>query len=200
MIPLALLALQGQASYRVALDGGVDGTARITVARRPEGGKTVRSVIELRRGSQSLRFHFEATYDASGSPLRQTQDYGVPGKPPQRQTIVTFDEAGANAVVRELGASRVSRVPLAPRLSRANAAETWFLSAKPKIGETARAWTFDPDALEWTATETTYVGPTKGGHLLRIVRREKTSEAVVDDAGVPMRVTQGGMRLERARS
>ena len=194
---MIVFGLQGSASYGVVLAGGVDGTARITVARRPEGGKTVRSVIDLKRGSKSLRFHFEATYDAAGSPVRQTQDYGVPGKAPQHQTIVTFDAAGANAVVRELGVPKVSHVALAPRLSRANAAETWFVAARPKVGEAARAWTFDPDALEWTPTETTYVGPTKGGNLLRIVRQDRVSEAVVDDAGVPVRLVQGEMRLER---
>lgn len=189
---------QRTAQYRVALPGGTDGTARITVARRPEGGKTVRSVIDLKRGSILLRFRLDATYDASGSPVRQSQGYGPPGRAAAHETIVTFDAEGANAVVRDLGVPKASHVALAPRLSRANAAETWFVAFRPKPGDVARAWTFDPDALEWTLTETTYVGPVKGGHLLRIVRRDRTSEAVVDDAGVPVRLTQGEMRLERS--
>lgn len=199
MIPLVLLALQSTARYRVTLPGGAEGTARITVVRRPEGGKTVRSVIDLKRGSVLIQLRVDATYDASGSPVRQSQGYGPPGRAAGHETIVTFDAAGANAVVRDLGVPKASHVALSPKLSRANAAETWFVAVRPKPGDMARAWTFDPDALEWSLTETTYVGQTKGGHLLRVVRGERTGEAVVDDAGVPVRLTQGEMRLERVR-
>lgn len=197
MIPLALLALQGMAEYRVRLEGGVEGAARVTVSKRPEGGKTVRSVIDLKRGSVTLQMRVEAVFDATGSPIRQSQGYGPPGRAPRHETLVTFDAAGANAVVRDLGVPKASRVPLAPKLSRANAAETWFIGIKPRPGDVAKAWTFDPDGLEWTFTETTYVGPTKGGHLLRTVRRDRTSETVMDDAGVPVRIQEGAMKLER---
>ena len=197
MIPLALLALQGAAEYRVAMEGGVEGKAQVSVAKRPEGGKTVRSIIDLQRGSRTLQVRVEAKFDETGRPVRQSQAYGAPGRDPDRQTIVTFDEAGAIAVVRALGAPKTTRVPLTGNRSRANAAETWFFLVRPKPGDVARAYTFDPDALEWTLTVTTYVGPVAGGHLLRTVRRDRTSETVMDDAGVPVRIEQGGIRLER---
>lgn len=197
MIPLVILALQATAQYRVTLEGGGEGTARVTQTRRPDGGKTVRLVASLKRGSVTLEVRSEATFDAVGNPLRKSQGYGPPGRSPQHETLVTFDAAGANAVVRDLGVPKATKVALAPKLSRTNAAETWFVAIRPKPGDVARAYTFDPGALEWTLTETIYVGPVKGGHLLRIVRRDRKSEAVVDDAGLPVRVEQEGMRLER---
>ena len=197
MIPLVVLALQGAAEYRVVMEGGVEGTARVTVARRPEGGKTVRSVIDLKRGGRTLQVRVEAKFDASGSPVRQSQGYGPPGRAPEHETIVTFDKEGANAVVRDHGVPKATRVPLLSKVGRANAAETWFFGVVPKPGDVAKAYTFDPDALEWTLTVTTYVGPVKGGRLLRTVRRDRTSETVMDDAGVPVRIEQGGIRLDR---
>lgn len=197
MIPLALLALQGTARYKVTLEGGVAGTARCTVTRRPEGGKTVRFVIDLRRGNATLELRNDSTFDASGAPVRISQVSGLPGKAPQHETIVTFDAAGANAVVRDLGVPKASHISLAPKLNRANAAQTWFAGVRPKPGDVARAWTFDPDTLEWIVTETTYVGPTKEGNLLKVVQRDKPSTQVVDDAGVPVRIEQGETRLIR---
>ncbi len=196
MIPLFVLALQTQ-TYRVTLEGGAQGEARLTQTKRPEGGKTVRLVATLRRGSVNLELRSEATFDAQGSPLRKSQGYGPPGRAPQHETIVTFDAEGASAVVRERGVPKATKVALPAKLNRANAAETWFVAARPKPGDVAKAYTFDPDALEWTMTETTYVGPVKGGHLLRIARRDKKGEAVVDDAGIPVRLEEGGMKLER---
>ncbi len=198
MIPFVLIALQGAAHYKVTLEGGVEGTARCTVTRRPEGGKTVRFVIDLRRGNATLELRNDSTFDANGAPVRLSQVTGLPGKSPQHETIVTFDAAGANAVVRDLGVPKASHVSLAPKLSRANAAQKWFVDVRPKLGEVARAWTFDPDTLEWIVTETTYVGPTKGGHLLRVVQRDKPSTQIVDDAGVPVRIEQGETRLEKS--
>ena len=194
---MILLLLQGAAEYRVSMDGGVDGSARVTVAKRPEGGKIVRSVIDLKRGSRTLRLRVEAKFDASGSPVRQSQAYGPPGRAPEHETIVTFDKDGANAVVRDHGVPKASRVPLFSKLGRANAAETWFFGTVPNPGDVAKAYTFDPAALEWTLTVTTYVGRAKGGHLLRTVRRDRTSETIMDDAGVPVRIEQGGILLER---
>lgn len=194
---MILLALQASQTYLVTLEGGAKGEARLTQTRRPDGGKTVRLVATLRRGSSTVEVRSESTFDAAGSPLRKSQGYGPPGRAPQHETLVTFDAAGANAVVRDLGVPKATKVALAPRLSRANAAETWFVSVRPKPGDVATAYTFNPDALEWTMTETTYVGRVKEGNLLRIVRREKKSEAIVDDAGLPVRVEEEGMRLER---
>lgn len=196
MIPLALLVLQ-TAGYRVGLDAGGEGTARLTQRARPGGGKTVLMVATLRRGAASVEVRTESVFDAVGAPLRKVQGVGPPGRPPTHETIVTFDAAGAHAVVRERGVPKATEVPLDPKRSRANAAETWFLSAKPKPGDVAKAWTFDASALEWAPTETTYVGPVPGGHLLRIARGEKRGEAVLDDAGLPVRIEEGGLRLER---
>ncbi len=195
---LPLLALQSATThYRVSLEGGAQGDARLTQTKRPGGGKTVRLVATLRRGNATIEVHSESTFDANGSPLRKIQGYGPAGRAPQHETIVTFDANGANAVVRDHGVPKASTIALSSKLSRANAAETWFVSTKPKKGDVTTAWTFDPDNLEWVKTETTYLGPTKEGHLLHIVRREKTSEAVVDDAGVPVRLEEGGMKLVR---
>lgn len=203
MIPIVLVSLQGSPptgvtmNYRLTLEGGGVGNARLTQTVRAEGGKTVRLVASLRRGNATVEIRSESVFDATGSPVRKVQGYGPPGRAPQHETIVTFDAAGANAVVRERGVPKASKIPLVAKLSRANAAETWFVAIRPKPGDVARAWTFDPDALEWGPTETIYVGPTKGGHLLRIVRRDKKSEAVVDDAGLPVRLEEGAMKLER---
>ena len=197
MIPLLLVVLQGTARYRVSVEGGGQGEARLTQTKRPEGGKTVRLVATLRRGNVALEIRSESTFDALGNPVRKSQGYGPVGRAASHETIVTFDEAGANAVVREQGVPKASKISLAKGLRRANAAETWFVFSRPKVGEVAKAYTFDPDGLEWVPTETTYVGPTKGGNLLRIVRRDKKTEAIVDDAGVPVRIQDGGMRLER---
>ena len=197
MIPVVLVALQGAAEYRVVMDGGVDGTARVTVAKRPEGGTTVRSIMDLKRGGRTLQMRVEAKFDATGTAIRQSQAYGPPGRAPEHETIVTFDREGANVVIRDHGVPKATRVPLVSKVSRANAAETWFFGVVPKPGDVAKAYTFDPAALEWTLTVTTYVGPVKGGHLLRTVRRDLTSETIMDDAGVPVRIEQGGIRLER---
>lgn len=197
MIPLVLIALQATVQYNVTLEGGGQGTARLTQTKRPEGGKTVRLVATLRRGNATVEVRTESTFDAKGNPLRKLQSYGTPGRAPQHETIVTFDAEGANAVVRELGVPKTSKVALAPKLSRTNVAETWFISAKPMKGDVAKAWTFDPDALEWVPTETTYAGATKEGHLLRVVRRDRTSEAIVDESGMPIRLQDGAMKLSR---
>lgn len=183
--------------YKVSLAGGAQGEARLTQTKRPGGGKTVRLVATLRRGNTTIEIHTESTFDATGSPIRKIQGYGPVGVAAQHETIVTFDADGAHAVVREHGVPKATSVDLAPKLSRANTAETWFSAVRPKKGDVATAWTFDPDALEWVKTETTYVGPVKDGHLLRIFRREKTSEAVVDDQGIPVRLEEGGMKLVR---
>ena len=195
---MILLALQGSANYRVTMEGGLEGKARVTVSKRPEGGKTVRFVIDLQRAGGRIELRNDSTFDASGSPVRMVQGYGPPGRAPRHETIVTFDAGGANAVVRDLGVPKASHVALSPRLSRANAAQTWFVAVRPKVGAVAKAWSFDPDTLEWLPTQTTYVGPTKGGHLLRVVQRDAVSDQVVDDAGVPVSIEQGAVRLERA--
>jgi hypothetical protein len=196
LLPL-IVAQAATIHYKVTLAGGAEGDARLTQTKRLGGGKTVRLVATLRRGNATIEVRTESTFDAAGSPVRKIQGYGPAGRASQHETIVTFDANGANAVVRDHGVPKASTIALAPKLSRANAAEVWFLATKPKKGEIAIAWTFDPDNLEWVKTETTYVGPIKEGHLLHIVRREKASEAVVDDAGVPVRLEEGGMKLMR---
>ncbi len=198
VLATAIALAQGTVHYRITLEGGAQGEARLTQTKRPEGGKTVRLVATLHRGNTALEITTESTFDAVGAPIRKVQGYGPAGKAAQHQTIVTFDAAGANVVVREHGVPKASNVPLAAKLSRANAAETWFVLAKPKPGDVAKAWTFDPDALEWVPTETTYVGPVKGGHKLHIVRRERMSDAVVDDNGIPVLLEDGAMKLERS--
>ncbi|RYG26071.1 hypothetical protein EON82_04775 [bacterium] len=197
MIPLVLVGLQATVQYHVTLEGGGQGTARLTQTKRPEGGKVVRLIANLRRGNSAIEVRTESTFDKDGNPLRKVQSYGPAGRAPQHEAIVTFDADGANAVVRERGVPKVSKVPLVPKLNRANAAETWFFSTKPKVGDVAKAWTFDPDNLEWVPTETTYVGPSKGGHLLRVMRRDRKTETVVDDKGLPIRLQDSAMTLER---
>lgn len=197
MIPLAALALLQSTRYKVTLEGGATGTARLTQTKRTGGGKVVRLAATLRRGGSTIELHVESTYDATGSPLRKLQSFGLPGRAATHEVIVSFDADGAHAVVRERGTPKVTDVPLAKGLSRANAAEMWFVATKPKVGDVAKAYTFDADALEWVPTETTYVGEAKEGHRLKIVRRDRTSEAVVDDAGLPVRVDDGAMKLVR---
>jgi hypothetical protein len=195
--PLVLLALQGTANYKLTLEGGGQGEARLTQSKRPEGGKIVRLVATLKRGNATLEIKSESTFDVMGNPVRKSQGYGPPGRAPLHETIVTFDTEGANVVVRDKGAPKASKVPLGPKFNRTNAAETWFIKVQPKPGDLAKAWTFDPDNLEWVLTQTTYVGPVEGGHLLRITRRDKKSEAVLDRAGTPVRIEEGNMKLER---
>lgn len=139
MIPLVLVVLQATVQYRVTLEGGGEGTARLTQSKRPEGGKIVRLFATLRRGNATVEVRTEATFDAKGNPLRKLQSYGAPGRAAQHEAIVSFDADGANAVVREHGTPKASKVALAPKLNRANAAETWFVSVRPKVGDVAKA-------------------------------------------------------------
>lgn len=197
--------VQAQVKLALTIGGKNAGTAAINQHLNADGGKTVELRIEIISGGKKVHLSSQATYDSKGSPIRKFLETIVPGGQVQRQAIATFDSAGANVVVRTGDGRITKKVPLVPTAPRECLSEFWFVRDKPKPGQTAKSYSFNPDKLEWELTETTFVGTrpiTLRGkkvqvHEIDTVQGDRKVVSFLDDRGLPVVVDDGTMRMER---
>lgn len=206
---LAALLLSAHASPQAKLNV-IAGTSRIGTASviqklMPDGNKSVELRMDLESQGRKVTLRAQSTFDPKGNPIRKFQEMAVPGQTGKRQTVATFDAEGANVVILDNGVRTVRQVALVKTANRANRAEFWFLRDKPKAGDSVKAFEFNLDSLEWELTTTTYVGPrvVKLGarriqtHELRVQRGARALTTFVDDAGLPVILDDGRVKLER---
>ena len=190
-----------QAKFQVWVAGKKAGTATLTQKLLTDGTKSVNLSMELKTDSLTATLRSESTYSAKGIPLRKFQETQVPSQKIRRTIVVTFDDAGANAVVDLNGKRTTKRVPLPNTANKADLSEFWFLRDKPKVGAVVKAYTFDLESLSWEMIVTTYVGvvdATIGGKKVKANKTEsQKGKAFIDDAGVPLRLELSTGALER---
>lgn len=182
----------------VVVGGIPSGTAALVQRLLPDGGKQVELTMELRpaRGS-AVRVRQESVYDSLGKPVRKIQETTSAGKQ-VGLLVATFDPAGAKVQSGSGNKASTTIVPLDNQLSRANAAELWFVSKTPQIGDRVVCYTFDLGAMRWDLTETRYLGR-KDGHRIETRRSGTVTSTLLDDDGMPLRVESGDLILTRSK-
>lgn len=192
----------GQAKYVIKSGSKPIGKATLTQKLLENGGKSVQLSLELNgQGTKTVSVRATTTYDAKGALVRQFLESVGSNPPSRRQITATFDATGAHLVVDDSGARQVKDVPLTQAAPKQDASQFWFIRDKPKLGATTTYYRFDPDAMSWSLNKTVYVGPkdvtfgtsTHKGHLIK----DDRSETILDEAGLPLRITVGGVVFER---
>jgi hypothetical protein len=207
LLLLAALSAASSAQVKLALTigGKIAGTAVLSQHLNADGGKSVELRMEILSGGKKAHLSSQATYDSKGNPVRKFLETIVPGGQVQRQTITSFDDDGANAVVRTGDGRITKKVPLVSTAPRQCLSEFWFLRDKPKAGDAVKAYTFDPDKLEWSITETVYAGlktiEFKGKktqvHEVDTQQGDRRVVSYLDDKGLPWIIDDGTIRMER---
>lgn len=199
---LTLTALgAAQTKYQVTIGNRKAGSATLLQKVLPDGGKSVKLSMTLATGNGEAVLKAESTYDSKGNPVRKFQETVIASQKMRRTIVVTFDAKGANAVVELNGKRSTKHVPVPETVERADVTEFWFLRDKPKKGAVAKSYHFDLESLTWSMVATTYVGQveaTVGGKKVRAHKTEsEQGTALIDDAGMPLRLEFGAGMLER---
>lgn len=191
----------GQAKFQVWVGGKKAGTATLLQKVLPDGSKSVQLAMELKGTSVEAKLRAESTYDAKGKPIRKFQETIVPTQKIRRTVVVSFDAKGANATIDMNGKRTVKGVPLPETADRADVSEFWFLRDKPKPGQVSTAYNFSIETLGWSLIATTYIGVvevTIGGKKVKAHKTQsENGVALIDDAGVPLRLELANGSLER---
>lgn len=189
----------GQARYRVTLAGKLVGSARLSQRINTEGSKQIELVMELSIGPEATTIRSQSWYDTRGFPMRKVLDIGPKGKAVARSVIASFDPKGASIVVRDHGVQKTPvRASLASNAPWGDPSEFWVLRDKPKAGTKLELLQLNLDTLQWERAEVTYRGKTKDGHRLSHKRGLRSTESVLDENGLPIRIEDdGGLLLIR---
>lgn len=193
----------GQTRLAVTIRGRPAGYATLSQHLEANGEKVVELRMRLESPSQKVQLHTEAHYDKSGNPTRKVQETNVPGGAFHKQVIATFGKDGAHVVLVDGEKRSVKTVTLAAAAPRASLSEFWFIRDQPKVGQTEKAYQFNADTLEWELVETVYKGKRKmkfedreiTAHEVVSHRGDQTTTAYLDDAGLPVLIEQGDIRM-----
>lgn len=192
----------GQVKLAVQANGFPNSTATIFHKVLPDGSKLNQMTIEM-NGSEGrkIKVRTERTYAPDGKPIRVFHE--VIGERPamRRQVTVTFDEAGARAVIDEGGKRTVKEVPLVNPAPRECLPEFWFIRDQPVIGDSIKYYHFDANKVDWVVVQAKYVGPVTynfGGKAVKAFKvTTATGEAIVDEKGLPYKVTEATVTMTR---
>ena len=198
---LAPCLVSAQAKYQVWVGGKKAGTATLLQKVLADGSKSVQLALDLKGSTVEAKLRAESTYDAKGKAIRKFQETLVPVQKLRRTVVVTFDAKGANATIELNGKRTVKHVPLPETADRADVSEFWFLRDKPKPGQVVKAYNFSIETLSWSLVATSYVGLVDAMIGGKKVKAHKTQSengvALIDDAGMPLRLELSNGSLER---
>jgi hypothetical protein len=206
---LAVMALAAasfaQVRMSVEMGGRRIGIAHFSQKVLADGGKQVEIRMNLESAGRTIEMTSFSGYDADGNPTRKNSETRAPASRNRRQVTVTFDAAGAIAVVEEDGNRSRRGVALVDKAPRANVSEFWFLRTQPKRGETLKVYSFSTEGLVWELLTITYTGPKEipvagksvTGHEVVTERGGKREVAYLDDKGLPLLLLGDGVRMER---
>lgn len=211
MNPLPLILLLGLAQgapkppapvkMTVYLNGRVAGAATMLQKLGADGGKSVQLSMELKSESLAINLRQESTYDKTGRPIRKFQETHNVTLKTRRTVVVTFDAAGANAVIDEGGKRTVKKIPLPETAAREDVSEFWFVRDVPKPGAVVKANTVNLETLTWELVTTTYKGLvdiTIAGRKVKAHRTESDrGVAFIDAQGLPLRLELPNGAIER---
>lgn len=201
LVVLAPALVGAQAKYQVWVGGKKAGTATLLQKVLPDGTKSVQLAMELKGSTVEAKLRSESTYDSTGKAVRKFQETLIPAQKVRRTLIVSFDAKGANATMDLNGKRTVKSVPLPETAERADGSEFWFLRDKPKVGQSVSAYNFSLETLTWSLIVTTYLGrvdATIGGKKVKAHKTQSENGiALIDDAGLPLRLELSNGALER---
>jgi hypothetical protein len=200
-----MVADAGSVPFRVWVGNVASGSASLIQKGQPGGGKLVELRVDLRMSSQSIDLRSQNTYDAKGNPIRKFQEVATVGVPGKKQTVVTFDAAGANVVILDGGKRSTKSVALVKGANRADVSQFWFFRDKPKPGTGFKVYQFNLDRLTWDLAMITYIGPKVvmiskrkvQTHEIRVDLEGRILKVFVDDGGLPVILDDGRIKLER---
>lgn len=185
----------------VYLYGRVAGTATVLQKLGADGSKSVQLAMELRSDTVAINLRQESSYDKTGRPIRKFQETHNVTQKTRKTVVVTFDAAGANAVVDEGGKRTVKKVPLPETAARHDLSEFWFLRDQPKVGDVVKANTINLETLTWELITTIYKGTAEVTIAGRKVKAHRTESergvAFIDDKGLPLRLELPNGAIER---
>ena len=193
--------VSAQTKLTVVVGGRKVGTATLLQKIKPDGTKTVQLSMDLKFDAMAATVRSEATYTASGAPIRKFQETLVPGQKVRRTVVVTFDKDGASVVADLNGKRTTKKVALPETTQRDDASEFWFLRDQPKKGAVTKAYTFDIETLSWSLLTTTYEGEVEVIIAGKKVKAHRTKSdkgtAYLDATGNPLKLETGNGALER---
>lgn len=195
LAPLAFIALVAtapaqEARFDVLVKGKKAGVATYNVSPYSRGGRATRLRIVLADGtaSESLSMS-DATGTAVGS------ENSVRHGSATSKEVVTYGPRGDATIVRDKGKPVV--VPFDRRGSRKDPSETWFRSVRPTPGTWAVFRALEPRKRTWEEVRVTFVGKRGGGNVVRQARNGRTTVFTLDDAGMPLVIESGDLRMIR---
>lgn len=199
---LAAVAAQCQVKLAVQASGFPNSTATVFHKLLPDGSKLNQMTLEMSgTNGRKIRVRTERTYAADGKPIRVFHEVIGERPPMRRQVTVTFNDSGAHAVIDEGGKRTVQDIPLVETAPRECLPEFWFIRDQPKVGDGLKYYHFDANKVEWVVVHAKFVGPVSyvyGGKTVQAfkVATEK-GEAIVDDKGLPYKVTESSVTMTR---
>ncbi|RYG26070.1 hypothetical protein EON82_04770 [bacterium] len=195
LAPFVVLSLAGiaqaqQAKFDVLVKGKKAGVATYAVSPYKGSGRLTRLRIVLADGSISESV---SKTDATGAAVGSENSVrrGATGS----KEVVTYDGRGDATIVRDKGKGVV--VPFDRRGSRKDPSETWFRSVKPKPGTWAVFRALDPRKRVWEEVKVSYVGKRGAGNVVRQQRGGLMTVFTLDDAGIPLVIESGDLRMVR---
>lgn len=195
LAPLVVLALASaahaqQAKFDVLVKGKKAGVATYAVSPFQRGGRLTRLRIVLADGSISESV---SKSDATGTAVGS--ENSVRRGAASSKEAVTYSPRGDATIVRDKGKGIV--VPFDRRGSRKDPSETWFRGVRPAPGTWAVFRALDPRKRVWEEVKVTYVGKRGGGNIVRQLRNGLTTVFTLDDAGIPLVIESGDLRMIR---
>jgi hypothetical protein len=204
-LPIGLIMAtfaHGQVKMVVLVGGHRAGIATLSQRLTEKGGKIVNMTLKITSGDDDVTIESERVYDPKGAPVRMLQQVTVSGKEhSHRETIVTFDEDGANVVLDGDDDRTTKHIPLLSSNPRDDPSEYWFVRDQPVVGETVSSYHFNIDTLVWEQVTTVYKGmrpvTTDGRREIANVVTSEQGSAFLDIDGLPLRLELPDSAMER---
>ena len=195
LAPLAVLALAGlahaqEARFDVLVKGKKAGVATYKVSPYKGSGRLTRLRIVLADGSIS-----ESVSMSDGTGSAVGSENCVRRGASRSKEVVTYDSRGDATIVRDKGKAVV--VPFDRRGSRKDPSETWFRGVRPAPGTWAIFRALDSRKRTWEEVRVTFVGKRGAGNVVRQQRNGLTTVFTLDDAGIPLVIESGDLRMIR---
>lgn len=161
------------------------GFTTMSVEVLPNGNvrKAVSGVTRFEDATRSMTY--EVISDRKGRPIRETEidTLGV--------TVKVVMETGRKslAIKVAMGQSKQStKVPI-PAGNISDISGVWFITQRPKVGESVTCWHYRLLEMQWKKETTTYCGYGKipGSNLVGHHIQSSDSDSWIDDSGLPIR-------------
>jgi hypothetical protein len=206
-LPLILVAFAAKAAadtvdYRLLAGGKQIGSIRTTL-KVDRGGYFEESTAKITQGGKTVSIYTKTQLDSKGNWTRKGLELGSGATAikafaiPKGTSALVFMERGGKKYQAEV--KQTSNLPTTDTTAR------WFISYKPKPGETVNFQRFDMQRRQWSDVTIRYVGVktvTLEGKVHAGFETERTeygkkSTVVLDSKGIPILLDSPEMRLER---